>query len=78
MMEKIKGSVGFEPPELFKVEAVADTAYRWNLGRVLVDLWDIESVSKCERCCGARVARLQAMKETQRWLEPIACDECGL
>ncbi len=77
MMEKIKGSVGFEPPELFKVEAVADTAYRWNRGRVLVDLWDIESVSKCESCCLARVARLQAMNETQRWLEPIACDECG-
>ena len=77
MMEKIQDSIGFESPDLGKVEAVADTAFRWNRGRVLIDLWDIQSVSTCDHCCVARVARLQTMNETQTWLEPVACAECG-
>ena len=75
-MEKIQADFGFKSPSLEQLEQVADQAFRWERGRILIDLWDIEKFSKCEDCRSARVERLREMNETQTWVATIECDRC--
>jgi len=76
LMEKIQADFGFKSPSLEQLEQVADQAFRWERGRILIDLWDIEKFSKCEDCRSARVERLREMNETQTWVATIECDRC--
>jgi radical SAM enzyme (TIGR01210 family) len=76
LMEKLQAEIGFHSPSLRQLEQVADQAFRWKRGRILIDLWDIEKFSTCEHCQPARVQRLRTLNETQTWVAAIECDRC--
>jgi archaeosine synthase beta-subunit len=78
MMEQLQKEGHFSPPQLKSLESVLEDGLRigQGRGRVLVDLWDVESLIPCSRCGPARLRRLEQMNHTQSFVPGIFC-ECG-
>jgi len=68
----------FTPPELSIVEDALAYGIELRKGRVFVDLWDIDRVSRCPDCRDARLERLRRMNLTQTLLERVSCVTCGV
>ena len=73
-MEELASQNWFAPPELTSLETVFDEALAFQRGRVFVDLWDLEKLSRCPRCFAQRRQRLQSMNLHQQVLAPIECE----
>jgi radical SAM enzyme (TIGR01210 family) len=68
----------FRLPRLSDVERSAETAHRHlaGRGRMFVDLWDLDRLSKCARCFQERRDRLYKVNLEQRVLPTIHCAHC--
>lgn len=68
----------FALPELGLLEAALETglALAPGHGRVFADLWDLERLSACGECFGARRDRLAATNRRQRAGPPVRCGAC--
>ena len=78
IMERLQHNGEFRPPSLRSLEVVLEQGLRMvqGKGRVMVDLWDLESLILCPQCGPARHDRLSRMNLTQTLLPPVAC-ACG-
>lgn len=75
-MEALAAAGEFTPPSLHSLEAVLEYGLGRRLGRVFVDLWEIQHVTGCPTCSGARIARLKQMNLTQSVPAPVQCRRC--
>ena len=73
IMEVLLEKGEYIPPTLSALEEVFERSLALNKGRVFVDTWDIEFLSKCDECFEARKLRLEKMNQTQKVSEPIKC-----
>lgn len=76
-LEELARQGEFTPPRLATLEAAAAHGIGLRRGRVLADLWDLEQLSTCPACFGARAARLLEMNLRQVVPPEIACPSCG-
>jgi radical SAM enzyme (TIGR01210 family) len=76
-MEALEALGQFSPPRLADLEAAADYGVGLQRGRVFADLWDLEKLSQCARCCDARRQRLRRMNLGQQVEPPVRCEACG-
>lgn len=77
IMEKLRKTGEYVPPELGALEEVFDRALSLEMGRVFCDLWDLEKFSDCPACFNRRKNRLRTMNLEQQWRPRVTC-ECGL
>ena len=77
IMEHLRASNQFSPPQLSTLESVHAAGLALRRGRVLVDLWDIEKLFPCQHCGPARADRLRQMNLTQRVWPRVGCATCG-
>ena len=75
-LEQLAKTGHFRPPQLASLEAVFTAGLQMNRGRVFVDLWDLERVTRCPTCTTAQQQRLHHMNLSQRVLPPIHCEDC--
>ncbi len=66
----------FQPPSLRSLETALGYGLGLARGRVFADLWDIEKLTRCERCGAARAERLGEMNRSQTILPAVEC-VCG-
>lgn len=66
----------FSPPSLHSMETVLEYGIGQRLGRVFMDVWDIERFYECPNCSSRRAKRLTAMNLSQEVPPGITCD-CG-
>ena len=76
-MDALAANGEFAPPRLSVVADAMRYGLHLCLGRVFVDLWDLERQTGCSRCYAARVKRLRTMNLSQAPCTPVACDLCG-
>lgn len=76
-MEQLAARGKYAPPTLGELEAVHAAALAQQLGRVFVDLWDVERFASCTECAIERIARLDQMNRQQQVAQPIPCSRCG-
>ncbi|HXE80098.1 MAG TPA: hypothetical protein VNK41_05060 [Vicinamibacterales bacterium] len=76
-LEALTSAGLFHPPTLRDLEDAFDAVLQDVRGRVLADIWDLESFSTCRACFEPRRARLNAMNLTQQVLPRVACEACG-
>jgi radical SAM enzyme (TIGR01210 family) len=74
IMEVLEKSGEYVPPTLDALEEVFDRALALQKGRVFIDTWDIQFLSNCDECFGARKVRLEQMNFSQRILPNIKCN----
>lgn len=72
-MRRLAASGEFSPPALSTLEQAVDAAVALGRGRVFADLWNLSLFSTCERCFGARKARLQHINHTQTVPPRVLC-----
>ncbi len=74
-MEALESAGSFRRPTLDEIERGFDAVLTasGDRGRLFVDLWDLERLSTCTRCFGARRQRLDEMNRRQRVLSPVPC-----
>ena len=65
-IERLQALGKFAPPTLSQLEDALDDCARFTGAVVTVDLWDIDRLSVCATCRGARVARLARINLTGR------------
>ncbi len=58
------------------METVLEYGIGQRLGRVFMDVWDIERFYECQNCSSRRAKRLTAMNLSQEIPPGITCD-CG-
>ena len=73
IMEKLREEGEYIPPTLSALEEVFDEALNLKMGRVFVDLWDLEKFSDCDECFETRKQRLQQMNIEQKVIKNIEC-----
>lgn len=76
VMDRLLRQGEFHPPTLPGLEEVHDYGISLGLGRVFIDLWDIEKLMGCKRCGPDRIERMRRMNFGQSLLPKIECD-CG-
>ena len=76
-LDSLASTGQFSPPGLGTIEQATAEVLRLNLGRVFVDLWDLEKFSTCSRCFSARRARLEQMNWSQRIIPQVRCPYCS-
>ncbi len=76
-LEKLATQGHFEPPSLDTIERAFDGALAGAAGRVFVDLWGLETFSKCPLCFVGRLHRLSEMNRLQTMLPTVLCHRCG-
>lgn len=66
----------FAEPRLSSLEIVMEQGLKISgpNHRLLVDLWDAERFSQCDRCCLRRIERLQQMNLCQKLMPIVACE----
>jgi hypothetical protein len=66
----------FAEPKLSSLEIVMEQGLKMSgpNHRLLVDLWDAERFSQCDRCCRRRINRLQQMNLSQKLMPIVACE----
>lgn len=74
IMEVLANNGDFQPPTLQELENAFADSLHLKKGRVFCDLWDLEKISGCKECFGARESRLEKMNLTQKLLPNIECD----
>jgi uncharacterized Fe-S cluster-containing MiaB family protein len=75
-MDELAARGEFTPPTLDALEAAVAYGLRLKRGRVFVDVWDLERISRCRICYRERRDRLIQMNFHQEILPPIACAAC--
>ena len=77
-MNVLADTGSFAAPGLSDVERSAPLAisHAPGRGRVFVDLWDLERLSRCSECLAPRRERLHRMNLDQRTVSPHACATC--
>jgi radical SAM enzyme (TIGR01210 family) len=75
-MDLLAASGEFAPPEMGTLEAALQYGLSRHKGRVFADLWDLEKISRCGACYGARFLRLKEMNHRQTALPSIQCAVC--
>ncbi len=73
VMEKLQQQGFYVPPSLNALEEVFEKALNLRQGRVFVDTWNIDFLSKCSHCFKARKHRLEQMNLMQRIYPQITC-----
>ncbi len=75
IMEALQQKGAYTPPTLDTLEQVFEMALglKENKGRVFVDTWDINFLSRCPQCFDKRKERLEAMNRHQTIFPPITC-----
>jgi radical SAM enzyme (TIGR01210 family) len=58
---------------LAELQSAVEYGIRAGHGRVFADLWDVERITGCLDCGGARIAALEQANSTQRPPPPIDC-----
>jgi radical SAM enzyme (TIGR01210 family) len=78
-MESLRKEGLFTPPTLRTIERVADLVLEAcrAMGRVFVDLWNLDQFSGCRECFERRRQRLEALNFCQQPLSPGRCSTCG-
>jgi archaeosine synthase beta-subunit len=76
-MERLEALGAFTPPTLAQLEDALDGCAHVTGTVVTADLWDVEKLSKCERCRPARTERLRRMNVSGQAERRIACEHCG-
>ena len=74
LMERLTAAGRFAPPSLAALEETLDRALVAPRGRVVVDLWDAQRLTGCERCRSQRIDRLQRLNLFQRLEPTVRCD----
>lgn len=77
LMEQMQSEGLFAPPTLRSLEYVHETSIRLGRGRVFADIWDAAQFADCHSCVASRLARMQAMNQSQTVQPPIACSACN-
>lgn len=72
-MQTLQKQGQYVPPTLDALEEVFEKALGMSCGRVFVDTWDIDFLSRCPHCFQARKERLEKMNREQKILERIVC-----
>jgi archaeosine synthase beta-subunit len=70
-MEALAARGQFAPPRLATLEAALERGLKLSRGRVLADLWDLESLSDCNSCFQQRADRLRRMNLAQKLLPRV-------
>lgn len=73
-MEALQEKGDYIPPTLNTLEKVFEKALDLKMGRVFVDCWDINFLSKCPLCFEERKHRLAEMNLTQKFHHRIICN----
>lgn len=73
IMEKLRESGEYVPPDLPALEEVFERSLNLKQGRVFADLWDLETFSDCDWCFADRKKRLHQMNLTQQVMPAIEC-----
>jgi radical SAM enzyme (TIGR01210 family) len=76
-MEELAAAGSFHLPRLQVLEAAVEYGLSLRRGRVFADLWDMAGPRICEVCGPHRLARLQAMNNTQTRTPNVQCELCG-
>lgn len=77
-MQTLQKQGQYVPPTLDALEEVFEKALSMSKGRVFVDTWDIDSLSRCPNCFNERKQRLEKMNLEQRILDKVVCDCQGI
>ncbi len=72
-LEQLAAHGEFAPPRLATLEKTLDEGIATGRGRVFADLWNIEALSECRVCFGARTERLRAVNLRQEAIAPAEC-----
>jgi archaeosine synthase beta-subunit len=75
-MEILQQTGAFTPPDVLTFERAVEYGVALKRGRVFADLWEIERIATCVRCCAARIARLEHINLTQSIPPVITCQHC--
>jgi uncharacterized Fe-S cluster-containing MiaB family protein len=84
-LDELAATGDFDPPTLGDLEGALDATIqlgreRTRAGtsdvRVFADVWDLDRLTTCASCAGARRARLVAMNLEQRVLPRVQCGAC--
>jgi archaeosine synthase beta-subunit len=78
-MERLATEGVWRMPDLEDVERSVELALgrASSRGRLFVDLWDLQRVSRCQECFTARRHRLHEINLEQRVPARVACARCG-
>jgi len=74
IMQKLKESGDYIPPNIKALEKIFADALSMGKGRVFCDTWDLELFSNCDNCFDARKERLDTMNTTQEIMSEIECE----
>lgn len=75
-MLRLKESGDLTPLSLDQVESCYDAALSLNMGRVWLDLWDLEQLQTCPSCFDTRKIRFEKMNASQTILPKTTCTSC--
>jgi uncharacterized Fe-S cluster-containing MiaB family protein len=75
-LEELNAAGKFREPLLEELEMAQEFGLRLKAGRVFGDTWEAERFSRCARCGGARVNRIERMNLSQMIEPRVECD-CG-
>jgi radical SAM enzyme (TIGR01210 family) len=75
-METLRQTGNLHPLSLEQVESCLDAALNLKLGRVWLDLWDLEHLQTCPTCFEGRKNRIETMNATQSILPKTTCTTC--
>jgi archaeosine synthase beta-subunit len=76
-MEALIAAGEFTPPSLASLEAVLEYGLACRAGRVIADLWDVETFIGCPECSDRRIRRMGEMNATQKIPAALSCDRCA-
>jgi radical SAM enzyme (TIGR01210 family) len=76
IMEQLQSRGHFSPPSLGLLERVLVAGLALRSGRVFVDLWDSERLTRCPSCAASRIQRLGRMNLSQLAEPDVICG-CG-
>ena len=75
-MEALRQSGDLHPLSLEQVESCFDVALDLKLGRLWLDLWDLEHLQTCSACFAHRKSRIETMNATQSIIPKTTCISC--
>ncbi len=76
VVDELQNSGQFTPPTGTSLEQIQQWGIEKRLGRVFVDLWEVERFFSCDRCRAERLARMSAMNLGQSVLPKVLCEHC--
>jgi len=78
-MERLREAGEFSPPRLSTLEKAQALALKLpGGGRVFVDTWDLEKLSRCPGCLEQRRQRIEGINLSQQILPTIHCGVCAV